>query len=144
VFELNEAAQKISTHYQWASSDIEQEGHIFTNLSEEAYQWILHQLYEDGVVSFYDIEELPQESDNIQEILGQQSIQSFMVAGLFYQDHITAILGLATTNKQGDWSSETISLLNTSGEVFYRAIKRNKPKSVSKKVKGNTAHWLKT
>jgi PAS domain S-box-containing protein len=123
VFELNETDDTIHAHYQWPESN-ESIDYILSTIPRREYIWLMKKLHAEGVIRFYDTTQLPAHIDNLRQVLQSQNIHSFMITGLFYQNKVRAILGLATVGKTGQWNTETVSLLNTSGEVFYRAIKK--------------------
>lgn len=124
IFEFSESMPEIQHYYEWSASTQRTGGKLVHRLMQAVPDWVLGELQEKDLIYWQEIGGVPPEAEEFKAMLQQQEIMSFMLVPLFYKKKIIAIMGLATVNRVGSWSSATTSLLSTTGEVFYRAIKK--------------------
>jgi PAS domain S-box-containing protein len=83
----------------------------------------LEELQTSGVFSLNTQEELA-DNHEFRHFLQAYQIESILLVAIFYEKKLTGIFGLSSRNPFKIWNEDTISLLNPSGEIFYRAIKK--------------------
>jgi PAS domain S-box-containing protein len=136
--ELAEGPAGVEHTYEWTLPAVSATRRVADILAGAEFPWILQRLNETSSVYFRQLADMPTEVTNLQNALTEQKVGSFMVLALFHRKRTIALLGLATVQRPGYWSRETISLLNTSGEVFYRAIKK---KQAEEKIKESERNY---
>ncbi|MES2730323.1 MAG: PAS domain S-box protein [Bacteroidota bacterium] len=88
------------------------------------YHWVMEDMQKSGVFSLNTLDELPKEDYEFREALQANQIQSLLLVAIYYEKKLAALLGLASREPFKLWNEDTISLVNPSGEIFYRAIKK--------------------
>jgi PAS domain S-box-containing protein len=88
------------------------------------YHWVMEDMRKSGVFSLNTLAELPEEDYEFREALQANQIQSLLLVAIYYEKKLAALVGLASRQPFKLWNEDTISLVNPSGEIFYRAIKK--------------------
>ena len=101
------------------------------------YGWIMDDLRESGVFVLNRPEELPPPETAFRDGLRVCGIESLLLVGIYYEKKLAALFGLASRQPAKLWNGETVSLLNASGEVFYRAIKKKQAEEALKESERN-------
>lgn len=128
IFEINEQAP-LRCSYEWIAPSVnpsESPLSIVPPLEAglQNYRVALDELQRSGVFSLNTPDELASESHEFRHFLHSNHIESLLLVAISYEKKLTGIFGLACRQPFKVWNEDTISLLNPSGEIFYRAIKK--------------------
>ncbi|MBC7920032.1 MAG: PAS domain S-box protein [Ferruginibacter sp.] len=99
--------------------------------------WATEDLRESGVFVLNSPEELPPHEAAFRNALRACGIESLLLVAIYYEKKLAALFGLTSRQPDKLWNGETISLLNASGEVFYRAIKKKQAEEAIKESERN-------
>lgn len=101
-------------------------------LGLQNYQWVMDEVRKNGVFSLNSREEIPLDDHDFRDAMQAGRVESLLLVAIYYEKKLAAIFGLASQQSFKLWNEETISLLNPSGEIFYRAIKKKQAEETVK------------
>jgi|GEM_PF-1359640 len=101
-------------------------------LGLQNYQWVMEEVRRNGVFSLNSQEEIPPDDQDFRSAMQAGQVESLLLVAIYYEKKLAALFGLASRQSFKLWNEETISLLNPSGEIFYRAIKKKQAEETVK------------
>jgi PAS domain S-box-containing protein len=101
-------------------------------LGLQNYQWVMEEVRKNGVFSLNSPEEIPLDDHDFRSAMQAGRVESLLLVAIYYEKKLAALFGLASRQSFKVWNEETISLLNPSGEIFYRAIKKKQAEETVK------------
>ena len=101
-------------------------------LGLQNYKWVMEEVRKNGVFSLNSLDEIPLDDHEFRAAMQVSQVESLLLVAIYYEKKMAALLGLASRQAFKLWNEETISLLNPSGEIFYRAIKKKQAEETVK------------
>jgi PAS domain S-box-containing protein len=101
-------------------------------LGLQKYHWVMEEVRKNGVFSLNTLDELPLDDHDLRNAMQSSQVESLLLVAIYYEKKLAALFGLASRQAFKLWNEETISLLNPSGEIFYRAIKKKQAEETVK------------
>lgn len=124
IFELNYALRTLDNTYEWCAPGVVPQQPNLQGLPFEAFAWWRSQLQENGLISYRDVAEIPDQASR--DTLRSQGILSVLVVPIRLDDHFFGFIGFDECRRYRDWGDEQVSLLKTMAEVIARVIQRTR------------------
>jgi len=108
----------------WKSENLPHSKNPFQDLTEPGITWWLEKLYRLETIFLPRLTELPAEAFDTAKFFQQKNIRSFMAVPLVSKRSVVGFWSLQAASLEFDWSSETLTVLKTCGEMFINALER--------------------
>jgi two-component system, cell cycle sensor histidine kinase and response regulator CckA len=126
IFGFHDDQQFISNTYEWCAEGVAPQIETLQNIPTESVPWWTKKLNNFETIHLRDLDELPPEAERSRKILELQNIQSLIVVPLTLEDRLIGFIGFDTVSAKTEWSSDTVTLLQTIGEIIANTQQRQR------------------
>jgi PAS domain S-box-containing protein len=126
VFQFNEQISTMSNTHEWCAEGIAPQIDNLQDLPADTLPWWVGKLRDFEPIHLKTLEDLPAEAGTEREVLEAQDIQSLVVVPMVYEKELVGFIGFDAVREPMDWSEDTISLLQTAGEILVSALQRRR------------------
>lgn len=114
-----------NTHF-WYEDDAQPLSDMQNVKCSEIFPWSYSKLINNEIISFSDINKLPEEAAVEKKMLKFAEIKSFLLVPIEYTSDLSGFIGFDNLRESKEWSSNTAMILKIIGEILLNAIARKK------------------
>ena len=125
IFRFHDDMRGMSNTHEWCAEGVSSQIDELQNLSTASLFWWTEKLKKFETIHLRHLDELPDEANKTREVLEAQHIKSLIVVPLVIENNLLGFIGFDSIHEATEWSSDTISLLQTTGEILTNALQRH-------------------
>jgi len=126
VFQFHDEQQFMSNTHEWCAQSVSPQIDNLQNIQSESVPWFTKKLKNCETIYLRHLDDLPSEAENTYKVLESQNIQSLVAVPLVVENSLVGFIGFDAVKEPVEWSSDTISLLLTTGEMMTNALQRHR------------------
>lgn len=126
IFQFHNYQRLMSNTYEWCAPGVTPQIDNIQDFPTDKLPWFMLKLRGREVVHIPRVRKLPPEAYNLRLTLERQDIKSLIVVPIVYQNELAGFIGFDGVYEEAEWSSDTVSLLQTTGEILTNALKRHR------------------
>lgn len=126
VFQFNEQMTTMSNTHEWCAEGTSPQIDNLQDIPADTLPWWMETLRDFEPIHLTTLEDLPPEAGTEREVLEGQDIQSLICVPMVYEKELVGFIGFDAVREQMGWSEDTISLLQTTGEILVSALQRRR------------------
>lgn len=121
-FSLNNTI--MSNTYEWCAENIEPQIDNLKNLPVENFKFFIETLTEKEIVSYSNLNQIPENENYLRQHLEKQNIQSILVIPMKKHGQLCGYLGFDSVQKEVVWDDQAIFLLRMVGDMLIKNQER--------------------
>jgi GAF domain-containing protein len=121
-FSLNNTI--MSNTYEWCAENIEPQIDNLKNLPVENFKFFIETLTEKEIVSYSNLNQIPESENYLRQHLEKQNIQSILVIPMKKHGQLCGYLGFDSVQKEVVWDDQAIFLLRMVGDMLIKNQER--------------------
>ncbi|MFW6457550.1 MAG: PAS domain S-box protein, partial [Planctomycetota bacterium] len=133
LFQLHDEWQLMSNTHEWCAEGVNPEIGKLQNIPMDSVPWWTRKLRNGETIHLRSLSELPPEAEKSRCILESQNIRSLIVVPLIFEHELIGFIGFDAVEERRQWSSETVFLLQTTGEIVIQGLQRCRTKRALEK-----------
>jgi len=110
--------------YEWCREGVVYQGERVKSLPMDLRKWWMGKITNLGVISVYDIDDLPPEAAVEKEEFKRQGVRSFLAVAVQSEGRLKQVLGFDSVVDRKEWTEEQISLLKVIAEIIANTVSR--------------------
>ena len=126
LFRFDLPAGRMHNTHEWCAPGVAPQIELLQDLSTETFAWTAGQILQGKTISVPDVETLPAEAANDQDILRQQEIKSLIMVPVHTGEAVTGFLGFDNVVAAVAWEESTQRLLEVAAELIGAALCRQR------------------
>ncbi|MEI6046958.1 MAG: PAS domain S-box protein, partial [Chloroflexota bacterium] len=124
IFLFSEDGKLMNNTHEWCGEEIEPQIEMLQDLPSDSFPWLTEQIQRLENIHLPSLDLIPEEGQNVREVLEMQAIQSLILVPMVYEKKAVGYLGFDVVKAKKSWSNDDIALLRMVGNTFISAIRR--------------------
>ncbi|MDZ7762205.1 MAG: PAS domain-containing protein [Desulfovermiculus sp.] len=126
VFQFHDEQQFMSNTHEWCAQGVSPARENLQNVPAESIPWWTKKLKNFETIHLRHLDDLPPEAENTRKVLEPQNIQSLIALPMRVENSLVGFIGFDAVYEPTEWSTDTVSLLQTTGEIIASALQRHR------------------
>jgi PAS domain S-box-containing protein len=152
IFFFSDDRQTMSNTHEWCAAGIEPQIDVLQELDQNTFSWSLNLLSQKVIINYYDVHEMPEDTDGTKEILLMQDIKSIILVPVHFESKLIGFCGFDAVKEKRNFSEDTEKMLNVASGIFANAVEhrrknielKNYRESLEQKVVNRTKELTET
>ncbi len=124
VFKFSDDGQLMDNTHEWCAPGVETQQPELQEVETDMFSWFMPGIKSREIVRVPAVTELPPEAETLRDTLQSGNVKSIVTIPLTSAGKLLGFIGLDWLDKQEAWSSDTIDLLELSGNIVANALAR--------------------
>ncbi len=133
VFQFDEKLEFMANTHEWSAPETSPPRLDSGRLPCASLQWFMSRLKQFQTINVPDVSAFPSEAQAEKELCSSRGIKSIVIVPMVYQNRLIGFIGFDSIRKATRWPADTVSLLQTAGEIFVNALKHREAKQAIEK-----------
>ncbi len=126
IFQFNDEQQFMSNTHEWCAESVAPQIEKLQDIPADSLPWWTKKLKNFETIHLRNLDELPPEAENTRKVLEPQNINSLIVVPLTLEKRLAGFIGFDKVSQETEWSSDTVNLLQTVGEIIANTLQRQR------------------
>lgn len=124
VFKFSAGGKLMDNTHEWCASGVETQQPELQGVDTETFSWFMPGIESRETVTVPSVSDLPPEAETLRQTLESGNIKSIVTIPLTSAGSLLGFIGLDWLDQQEPWSSDTVNLLELSGNIVASALAR--------------------
>ena len=125
IFLIDQANGEMNNAWEWCEDEISPQINNLQKLPLDTFPWVMNKLYNLENIVISDVDDLPQQAENLKQTLKEQDIKSAILIPIPGKESIAGFWGIDAVDEKKAWNNNIINLLQIIGEIFGNALKQS-------------------
>ncbi|PUB86144.1 MAG: hypothetical protein DBP02_03835 [gamma proteobacterium symbiont of Ctena orbiculata] len=126
LFQFDWDHATMSNTHEWCAEDVVAQKENMQKLPLSGFEYFLEQLKQDKPLFIESLDDLPEESGEFRQLLGELEIMSLLVMPIRIDQALIGFIGFDTISVSSTWQQEDILLLHAIADVLASAMRRQR------------------
>lgn len=126
VMLFREDSEIMDCIYEWCAPGVDSQRHANQSVAMGDHAYLLGPIRDGRPIHVHRAKDLPASAENEQRRFAQQNIRSLVAVPMMLGGEVRGFLGFDSVRSEKKWNEETVTLLQTAGEVFVNALERKR------------------
>lgn len=132
LFMLSEEGLTVSNTHEWCSQRYKLRKHLLQDIKINRENWFMEKLYNGESICFRDMEDMPQEAEEVKQYLRAFGVKSVLILPIIALGRMVGYIVAETNDRYINWSLNNLNMIGTICELITMAYIR---KSIEDKLK---------